>query len=103
MTTYQDIMLDQNYDLIIKNGDFVTGESSQQEVNLMLQTFVGNWFQYPLAGAGILQYLRGNTQAIQIEQIIKQAMILDGFTVQKISVGGSTMDNLDIDIQANRA
>ena len=103
MTTYQDIMLDSNYDLAIQNGDFVIGESSQQEINLMFQTFIGNWFEYPLAGVGILQYLHGAAPANQIEQIIKQAMIADGFTVQSISVAGSTIDNIDIDVQANRA
>lgn len=89
-------------DLLIKNGDFVVADSEQQEVNLLLETFVGNWFQHPLCGVGIVNYLAGSEIPAFIEEQVKQQMITDGFVVESINIKGSTLDNLKINIQARR-
>ena len=90
------------YDLDIAAGDFVIVESEQQETDLLLNTFLGNWFQYPLVGVGILNYLAGPLNANQLETAIKNQMVTDGFKVDSIDVKGTTVDNLKISILANR-
>jgi hypothetical protein len=99
---YFDISLLQNYDLNITNGDFVISESSQQEANLIINTALGNWFEYPLVGVGITNYLASSITALALQNIIKIQMQNDGFIVQSVSVQGSTIDSLQIQLQAFR-
>lgn len=54
-----------SYDLQIKNGDFVVGESTDQEVVLLINTWIGSWKKYPLVGVGIINYLKSS----EIEQL----------------------------------
>ena len=39
----KDILLDENNDIKLSNGDFNTGESEMQEVALILQSVQGEW------------------------------------------------------------
>src|ERR1035437_8757689 len=89
-------------DLEIVSGDFTISDSLQQETSLIIETFIGNWFEHPLCGVGILNYLAGNESAIYIEEQIKQQMLTDGFIIQSIDVKGSTIDNLKINVLATR-
>lgn len=101
--TFQDILLDaETDDLIIKNGDFYIGDSKQQEVNLLINTSIGNWFQYPTIGVGIINYLAGNISARQIEQAIELQLKNDGFIIEDINIEGSTYNNLKINVTAHR-
>ncbi len=102
MAVSHDILLDKNNDLLVIDGDFSIGNSEQQETNLLLNTFVGNWFQYPLVGLGIINYLAGNENALVIEQLIKKQMENDGFIVENISIKGSTLENFNITVLAHR-
>ena len=101
--SFYDILLDkQTYDLIIQNGDFFIGNSDQQETNLIINTSIGNWFQYPLVGVSIINYISGNIQARQLEQAIELQMKTDGFIVEDINIEGSTYNNLQINVTAHR-
>lgn len=53
----QDILLDDNYDLLVKNGDFVVGDSDQQSADLIFQTYIGHWKENMLVGVGVEYYL----------------------------------------------
>lgn len=52
----KDILLDNNYDMQITNGDLLISESAHQDVELLLITSKGEWKQWPLTGVGILDY-----------------------------------------------
>ena len=90
------------FDLLVKDGDFVIGISEQQETDLLINTFTGNWFQYPLAGVGILQYLAGNISPVALENLIKNQMKTDGFIIDSITINGSTIENITLNIEAHR-
>lgn len=96
------ILVKTTNDLQITNGDFVIQNSDEQETSLLLQTFPGNWFEWPLAGIGIQKYLAGSESAIYIEQKIKEQMISDGFIIENITIEGSTLNNPKINITAHR-
>jgi len=89
-------------DLLIKSGDFVVSDSDQQETSLIINTFVGNWFEHPLCGVGIINYLAGNESPIFIEQQIKQQMETDGFIIESIDIKGTTINDFKINIFAHR-
>ena len=89
-------------DLVIKDGDFTITESSQQEVDLLLNVFPGNYFQYPKLGIGIISRLAGSEPTLKIEVDIASAMKADGFIVDSINVNGSGIANTTINIEAHR-
>lgn len=90
------------FDLLIINGDFIIGISEQQETDLLINTFTGNWFQYPLVGVGILQYLASNISPVALENLIKNQMKTDGFIVDSVTINGSTIEEITLGIEAHR-
>ena len=54
----KDILLDENNDIKLSNGDFDTGESEMQEVALILQSVQGEWNETPVLGPIFIDILR---------------------------------------------
>lgn len=92
----KDILLDKTGDLRIENGDFVIGESTQQEVELLLTSKKGSWKESPLVGANIQQYLKqreGQTAALKEAKIQMKA---DGLRVNKLEINNQII-NTDVE------
>jgi len=53
-----DILLDENNELLIIGGDFVMGQSDQQHVKNIVESFKGEYKQNPLVGFGVINYLK---------------------------------------------
>lgn len=53
----KDILLDDNNELRIEMGDFVTGESKEQHIGLILESMPGAWKESPLLGVGVRRSL----------------------------------------------
>ena len=98
----QDILLEDNYELKILNGDFFIGESEQQETNLILNLFPGNLFEYPACGVGVLNFLAGSEDVAFIKQLIVSQMKKDGFSLDSVDISGSSLNDIKINILANR-
>ena len=49
----KDILLDENNDIKLSNGDFNTRESEMQEVALILQSVQGEWKETPVLGPNL--------------------------------------------------
>lgn len=54
----RDILLDENNEVLIADGDFVTGQSDQQHVKHIVMAFKGEYKAHPLVGFGALSYLK---------------------------------------------
>lgn len=52
-----DIMLNDAFDLVIKEGDFVGGENLNQQIACLLMAEKGSFKQSPTIGVGINSYL----------------------------------------------
>lgn len=72
-----DILLDENFDLIISDGDFAIGESELQEVANILKSVEGNFKANPLIGANMEQYIRQGDNKSKIEQRVRIALKRD--------------------------
>jgi hypothetical protein len=70
-------------DLLIANGDFVTGESSQQHQSLLLRLKKGELRQYPRTGVGIDNYLLDDNPG-DVRQEIQRQFEADGLIVREI-------------------
>lgn len=63
MTNYNDILLGSDYDLLVKDGDFVTGDVLTQQQALLLATGEGEWKQSAVTGVGMQTYLNDESEA----------------------------------------
>ena len=55
----KDILLDENDDLKILNGDFDIGESEMQEVGIILRLRQGELKSDPILGANLQHFMKG--------------------------------------------
>lgn len=81
-----DILLDLagDGDLLIKDGDFVIGESDNQNVKLILEADKGQLRFFPLLGVGIRKQLGGPVDGAVKRQIQLQ-LEGDGYKANKIT------------------
>ena len=94
----EDFLLDENYNPIIEDGDFVTRESSQQHVELLLKTNKGDWKENPQTGFGIDHYMKSSTAKLQeFERNLKVELEADGFKNPEVNFG-EDLTNLEINI-----
>lgn len=75
-----------DFDLEIRNGDFVTGESTQQHQRDLLLAQKGEYRQSPTIGVGIVDYLLGNETEDEFRRNVTKEFEADGMQVRKITV-----------------
>lgn len=86
-----DILLDENDDLLIENGDFVIGESTLQHQRLLLLCNKGEFKENPTRCIGLNRYLESNdAQALARE--IDVDFSKDGMKVSKIVIDIPTIE-----------
>lgn len=64
----EDIVLDNNDDLTILAGDFLTGESTLQEVGIIIRLTQGNLKEFPTLGPNLFQLLNSNASQEEVTQ-----------------------------------
>lgn len=90
-----DFILDNNNNLIISDGDWLIGNSDQQNVELIFISYPGMWKQNPLIGCGIYGDINGNWTS-NIQNYIKNQLNSDGYSQVKFNFNQSTSQ---IDVQ----
>lgn len=80
-----DFLLDDNGDLLIKDGHFVIGESTSQHKKCLLLAEKGEYRQYPFSGIGLGSYINDDLLEELASETQKQ-FELDGMNVSKIEV-----------------
>lgn len=86
MAIFQDIILDDDLDLLIVDGDFVIGESINQEILLIINSSPGNWKQNPLVGVAINKFLASTGMGGTIRRNIEVGLQADGMTNVQVIV-----------------
>lgn len=81
----KDILLNIDNDMQIANGDFVAGESLNQQVGLLLLFNKGELKQYPLTGVGIYELI--NTEsADDIKNAVREQLKDDGLKLRALEL-----------------
>jgi len=96
-----DILLDNNLDLLIKNGDFVVDDAEQQHQELIMIATQGSFRESPLTGVGIVKYVKTRLSVEtrdKLRQKIRLQLQFDGYTNVSTQINSFT----DIQIQADR-
>lgn len=85
----KDILLDDDHDLLIENGDFKIGFAEDQNISLILLSEKGSWRQSPLTGVGLAKYLNAPfapRDLDDLKQAIKIQLQLDGYNDIQINI-----------------
>lgn len=98
MSSHTDILVDSGGDLIVQNGDLVTGDAQAQDIQHIVQSQKGAWTQFPLIGVGIRSRLSGPVSLEEIRRDVRLNLKADGFTVNRVDA----KDNGDVQIDAQR-
>ncbi len=79
-----DLLLDDDDDLLVQQGDLVLGDSLQQEVDLVVRTSQGDWRNSPLTGFGVGRRTRAVVQREAFASELTAQLELDG--MQEVAV-----------------
>ena len=93
MAITTDILLDENEDLLIENGDFVIGDSNEQHIRHILRLAPGQNRMAPLLGANIIENLKGNLDG-DFKRKIRIMLAMDGVTVNDVQINNGEL-NID--------
>jgi len=81
----KDLLIDDNLDLRIENGDFVVGESSLQHQYMIINSQKGEWKESPELGVGIDDEIL-NENPRRILNRMRRNLEYDGATVRSLEV-----------------
>ena len=98
----KDILLDDDFDLLIQNGDAVIGASDEQHIALILKTYPGAWKFNTYVGVGIDQYLASSGNEDLIKRNISVQLKADNYQVNKITLTKTSDNNFSYFIDAER-
>lgn len=94
----KDIILDENNDLEIVNGDFVIDQSDQQHVKGIVSFQKGALKEFPLVGFGVETYLKQTTlNKLKFMRDLKVQLANDNYPNAQIKIN-NTLKNLEIDL-----
>lgn len=78
MSVNKDILLNDDDDLLIANGDFVIAESEMQEVGIILRLAKGELKNDPILGANLIQLMHAESNNNEMLQRAKLNLKRDG-------------------------
>ncbi len=94
----QDILVDDNNDLQVADGDFVTGQSDQQHVQHIVEAQKGEYKNDPLVGFGIINYLKRDEKILsEFKRDLKIQLENDDYKNPEIDISEG-FQNLEINV-----
>ena len=90
-----DFLTDQSGDLRIGNGDFVVGESADQEVEIIVCAHPGEMRFDPTLGTGISDYLSGPLDLARVRKVVSFQLKRDRFRRIQITLLADQKFNIE--------
>lgn len=85
MSAHTDILIGpETKDVIIRNGDFVIGDSQDQELELILSMEQGELKEDPMLGAGLMRLVQSNSNEWHVRQLVREHLARDGKNYEDI-------------------
>jgi hypothetical protein len=85
-----DILLDDDFDLLIENGDIVLGDASEQNKRLLLLYSKGDLREDVTVGVGLAGFIKDDEEG-DLLGTIKKEFERDGMTVESITFQGDDL------------
>lgn len=95
MDSVNDILLDQDYDLLITDGDLKVGDANHQHQAILILTEKGSIKQSPDVGVGIYNYILDDASVQELHAEIQKQLELDGARVISIKGQGVATTELE--------
>lgn len=73
-------------DILIENGDFVTGDNKDFQAKVIVTASKGDLKQFPLVGAEIDVFLGSNINDIALTNYIEEKLLEAGYTLRDFDV-----------------
>lgn len=86
-----DLLLTQDYDFQIKNGDFVVGDNQEQCVELLLMSKQGEFKVNPEAGCNLLSAKNGTIGKL-LDREIRVQLEADNFKLENLKITENGID-----------
>ncbi|MEI2758964.1 MAG: oxidase [Bacteroidia bacterium] len=86
MAEVKDILIDADYDLVIKDGDLVIGESTDQHQLCILLANKGQYKQFPDVGVGINEFLQDEVDLGDLSSEINEQFEKDGMRITSLKL-----------------
>ncbi len=99
MAYKNDYLYDDNFDLLIRSGDFKQGQANDNQTKVIMKSAKGELRQWILLGAAIDSYIGSTIDVDIIENAIKNELIKDNIVVIDIDTektGTSIITNVDV-------
>lgn len=87
----KDIHLNDTFEPMVENGDFVVAHNLKQAQTLLLQTNKGEWKQHPTMGVGVPHYLE-TFDMYELSREIREQFSQDGMNVDRVQINGTTLN-----------
>ncbi len=87
---------------IFNNGDFLLGESDQQHIQDIVESFPGWWKEYILLGVGIRSYNGSSGREQEIQTNIALQLRSDGYQVNDVAPSYTPEGTLNLYVDAIR-
>lgn len=84
-----DIILGDEFDPVIENGDFKADSSEEQEIRLLLTSNKGEYRQNPTVGADIVKLNHSLFYPEALNKAIRQTLKIDGFDTIDVEISSS--------------
>lgn len=97
-----DILLNTDGTLKIKNGDLVIGFSDQQNINDILSSSKGDWKRSPQTGLDADALINSTASDSDIKKQVQVQLTIDGFRVKDVEVTRNEDRSINIRPYAER-
>lgn len=87
-----DLLVDQDDDLMIVNGDLAIGDSSATDVNLLMYSFKGEWKQHPVTGVEAITYVKKRNGLDRLKKEARQQLSQNNFKNISIQKNGEELN-----------
>lgn len=81
--------------LMIRNGDFVSGESEAQDIQRIGLSNPGEWKEWPLLGAALQRLLKSRAGKTALVKALDTHLRSDGFTRVDVTFNADQTFNVD--------
>ena len=81
-----DIILEENADIIVENGDFKVGDNDNNLIRYIVEAIPGQYKEFPVLGINITKYLNAPVNPQTLQRNIRTNLEADVFTRPLIDV-----------------